>query len=53
MIAAGALASVIGPERAQGTFRSRISSPGRGQTCLEKGEIVVSFLLPERPPHIR
>ena len=50
MIAAGALASVIGPNGTRDIPVEDIVT-GPGQTCLEKGEIVVSFLLPERPPH--
>jgi carbon-monoxide dehydrogenase medium subunit len=50
MIAAGAIATIVGPE---GRRESRIEDivKGPGQTSLGKGEIVVSFLLPERAPH--
>jgi carbon-monoxide dehydrogenase medium subunit len=49
MIAAGAVATIVGPE---GRRESRIEDivTGPGQTSLGKGEIVVSFLLPKRPP---
>jgi len=49
MIAAGAVATIVGPE---GRRESRVEDivTGPGQTSLGKGEIVVSFLLPKRPP---
>jgi carbon-monoxide dehydrogenase medium subunit len=49
MIAAGAIASIVGPE---GRRESRIEDivTGPGKTSLGKGEIVASFLLPKRPP---
>ncbi len=49
MIAAGAVASVAGPAGTRDVPVEDIVT-GPGQTCLDKGEIVVSFLLPERPP---
>ena len=50
MIAAGAIASVIGPKgRREVPIEEIVTGPG--QTSLAKGEIVVSFLLPERAPH--
>jgi CO/xanthine dehydrogenase FAD-binding subunit len=49
MIAAGAVATIVGPE---GRRESRVEDivTGPGQTSLGKGEIVVSFRLPKRPP---
>jgi CO/xanthine dehydrogenase FAD-binding subunit len=49
MITAGAVASVVGPSGRREVPVSEIAT-GPGQTSLEKGEIVVSFTLPERPP---
>jgi carbon-monoxide dehydrogenase medium subunit len=50
MIAAGAKASVIGPNgRREVPVEEICIAPGR--TSLAKGEIVVSILLPARPPH--
>jgi carbon-monoxide dehydrogenase medium subunit len=50
MIAAGAVASVIGPNgRREVPVEEICIAPGR--TSLAKGEIVVSILLPARPPH--
>ena len=48
MIAAGAIATVFGPK---GTREVSVQDIGiaPGKTSLEKGEIVVSFLLPKRP----
>ena len=50
LIAAGAVASVVGPDGERDIPVEDIVT-GPGQTCLEKGEIVVSFLLPKRPPN--
>ncbi len=50
LIAAGAVASVVGPYGERDIPVEDIVT-GPGQTCLEKGEIVVSFLLPKRPPN--
>ncbi len=49
MIAAGALASIMGPG---GRRDARVEDicTGPGKTSLAKGEIVASFLLPKRPP---
>ena len=50
MIAAGAKASVVGPNgRREVPVEDICIAPGR--TSLAKGEIVVSVLLPGRPPH--
>jgi CO/xanthine dehydrogenase FAD-binding subunit len=50
MIAAGAKASVIGPNgRREVPVEEICIAPGR--TSLAKGELVVSILLPARPPH--
>lgn len=49
LIAAGALASVIGPDGRRAAPVEDIAT-GPGQTSLETGEIVISFDLPERPP---
>jgi aerobic carbon-monoxide dehydrogenase medium subunit len=50
MIAAGAVASVVGPGgRREVPVEEICIAPGR--TSLAKGEIVVSILLPARPPH--
>jgi aerobic carbon-monoxide dehydrogenase medium subunit len=50
MIAAGAKASVIGPDgRREVPVEQICIAPGR--TSLAKGEIVVSILLPARSPH--
>jgi carbon-monoxide dehydrogenase medium subunit len=50
LIAAGALASIVGPD---GRREARVEdiATGPGKTSLAKGEIVASFLLPRRPPH--
>ena len=49
MIAAGAIASVLGPAgRRELPVEAIAASPGK--TALAKGEIVVSFALPRRPP---
>ena len=50
LIAAGATASIAGPHgRRQAPVEEIVTGPG--ETSLAKGEIVVSFLLPARPPH--
>ncbi|MEE9209682.1 MAG: FAD binding domain-containing protein, partial [Kiloniellales bacterium] len=49
LIAAGATASIAGPGgRREAPVEEFATGPG--QTCLAAGEIVVSFLLPARPP---
>ena len=49
LIAAGAIASIVGPN---GRREARVEdiATGPGKTSLAKGEIVASFLLPQRPP---
>ena len=49
MIAAGAIASVLGPAGRREVPVEAIAA-GPGKTALAKGEIVVSFALPRRPP---
>ena len=50
MIAAGAIASVVGPAgRREVPVEQIPTSPGK--TTLAKGELIVSFLLPKRAPH--
>ena len=49
LIAAGATASIAGPGGRREAPVEEIAT-GPGQTCLATGEIVVSFLLPARPP---
>ena len=49
MIAAGAVATVIGPKGRRDAPVEDICI-GPGKTSLDKGEIIVSFLLPERAP---
>lgn len=50
MIAAGAIATVAGPNgQRQVPVEDVVTGPGK--TSLAKGEFIVSFLLPERPPH--
>lgn len=50
MIAAGAIATVIGPGgQRQVPVEDIVTGPGK--TSLAKGEFIVSFLLPERAPH--
>ena len=50
LIAAGAVASVIGPNgRREVPVEEICIAPGK--TSLAKGELVVSILLPARPPH--
>jgi carbon-monoxide dehydrogenase medium subunit len=50
LIAAGAVASIVGPD---GRREARVEeiATGPGKTSLARGEIVASFLLPPRPPH--
>ena len=49
MIAAGAIASIVGPEgRREARVEDIVTGPGK--TSLRKGEIVASFLLPKRAP---
>jgi carbon-monoxide dehydrogenase medium subunit len=49
LIAAGAVASIVGPD---GRREARVEDvpTGPGKTSLAKGEIIASFLLPRRPP---
>src|SRR5688572_7150208 len=47
MIAAGAIATIVGPEGKRETAVENIAT-GPGKTSLGKGEFVVSFLLPKR-----
>ncbi len=49
LIAAGAVASIVGPG---GRREARVEdiATGPGKTSLAKGEIIASFLLPQRPP---
>ena len=49
MIAAGAIASVLGPAGRREVAAEAIAA-GPGKTALAKGEIVVSFTLPLRAP---
>lgn len=49
LIAAGAVATVAGPKGRRKVPVEKINK-GPGQTTLKKGEIVVSFSLPKRPP---
>ena len=49
MIAAGAIASVLGPAGRREVAAEAIAA-GPGKTALAKGEIVVSFVLPRRAP---
>ena len=50
LIAADAKVSIIGPKGLREASVAEIAVRPR-QTSLAKGEIVVSFLLPKRPPH--
>jgi len=47
MIAAGAIASIVGPKGRREVPVEQIAA-GPGKTTLEKGELVTSFFLPER-----
>ena len=49
LIAAGARATIVGPNGRREVAVEEIGV-GPGKTSLTKGEIVVSFLLPKRPP---
>jgi carbon-monoxide dehydrogenase medium subunit len=49
LVAAGALVSVAGPDGRRDVPVEEIGV-GPGKTSLKKGEIVASFLFPERPP---
>jgi len=49
MMTAGAIAHVVGPNGARDIPVAEFTT-GPGQTALKKGEIVVSFSLPERAP---
>lgn len=49
LIAAGALVTLIGPAGRREVPVEEIAT-GPGRTCLAPGEVVVSFLLPPRPP---
>jgi CO/xanthine dehydrogenase FAD-binding subunit len=49
LIAAGALVTLAGPAGRRDVPVEQIAT-GPGRTCLAPGEIVVSFLLPPRPP---
>src|ERR1019366_1223817 len=49
LIAAGAVASIVGPGRRREARVEDIAT-GPGKTSLAKGEVVVSLLLPLRPP---
>ena len=50
IMVAGAMATVIGPKGQRQVPVEDIAT-GPGKTSLAKGEIVVSFLFPQRPPH--
>jgi carbon-monoxide dehydrogenase medium subunit len=50
LVAAGAIARVIGSKGAREVPVEQIPA-GPGKTSLAKDEIIVSFLLPARPPH--
>lgn len=50
MIAAGAVARVVGPEGSRDIPMEQIPV-GPGKTSLRKGEIIESFILPARPVH--
>jgi CO/xanthine dehydrogenase FAD-binding subunit len=50
LIAAGAVATIIGPNGRRETRVENICT-GPGKTSLEKGELVVSFLVPRKPAH--
>ena len=50
MIAAGAVASVVGPKGRREVPVEEIGT-APGKTSLAKGEVVASVLLPARPPH--
>lgn len=50
LIAAGAVATIIGPGGRREAPVEEVAV-GPGKTTLAKGEIVVSFFFPQRPPH--
>ena len=50
LIAAGAVATIAGPNGRRETRVENICT-GPGKTSLEKGELVVSFLVPRKPSH--
>jgi CO/xanthine dehydrogenase FAD-binding subunit len=50
LIAAGAVARIVGPGGMREVPVEQIPV-GPGKTSLVKGELIVSFLLPPRPPH--
>ena len=50
LIAAGAVARIVGPNGTREVPVEQIPV-GPGKTSLGKGEIIVSFFLPPRPPH--
>lgn len=49
LIAAGALVTLVGPAGRRELPIEQIAT-GPGRTCLAPGEVLVSFLLPPRPP---
>lgn len=49
LIAAGALVTLVGPAGRREVPVEHIAT-GPGRTCLAAGEVLVSFLLPPRPP---
>ena len=50
LIAAGAIGTIVGPDGRRDVPVEDIAT-APGQTSLGKGEILVSFLFPPRPPH--
>lgn len=50
LFTAGAIASIVGPAGRREAPVSEIPV-GPGKTSLQKGEIIASIFLPERPPH--
>ena len=50
IMVAGSIATIVGPDGAREVPVGDIAI-GPGKTSLAKGEIVVSFFFPERPPH--
>ena len=50
LITANAFATIVGPTGSRDMPVEEFIT-GPGETCLEKDEIVVSFFLPDRPPH--
>lgn len=49
LIAAGALVTLVGPAGRREVPVEQVAT-GPGRTCLAPGEVLVSFLLPPRPP---